>query len=106
MTTTISDAGVTSNLRSLNGTVIANTPISKNSVMNNKTVTLITNNQNNAIVFKNLDIQSLNQTQQPQTPEETTDEHANIIPYVPILSLLATTFIEIFYYKRKRKTEI
>ena len=106
MTSTVSDAGVTSNLHNLNGTTIATTPISNNSEMNNKTVTLITNNQDSAIVFKDLEIQSLNQTQKPQTLGKTTDEFANMIPYAPTLSLLATTFIEILYYKRKTKTKI
>ncbi|HUK85976.1 MAG TPA: Ig-like domain-containing protein [Candidatus Acidoferrum sp.] len=105
MTTIISDAGVTSSLRNLNSTIIFDTPISINSEMKNKTVTLITNNQNNAIVFKNLEIESLNQTQLPQTPEKTIIDYANIIPYIPTLSLIVTTFIEIFYYKRKKKTK-
>ncbi len=103
MATEISDAGVTSDLSNLNGTVIVNMPISNNPLMNNQTVTLVANNQNSAIVFKGMEIQSLNQTQPLQTPVRTNGDYANIIPYVPLLCLLAATFIEIFYYNRGKR---
>ena len=100
-TTTISDSGITSNLFNSNGTLIESTT-TKSGVNGSKTVTLITNNQDNAIVFKNLKIQNLNQTQPPLSPEIMTSGNPNLFPYILLSILLATIFTSIFYIKRKK----
>ena len=100
-TTTITENGITSNLFNINGTLIEGTAI--NSVLNvNKTVTLITNNQDNAIVFKDLKIENIDQTQQPSSPKETTKSSPSIVPYVALSILLVATGTSVFYINRKK----
>jgi hypothetical protein len=100
-TTIVSDHGVASYLFNINGTLIENT--ATNNLMNGtKAVTLITNNQNNAIVFKGLRIENLNPTHQSQSPEEKTRSRPSVVPYVVLLILLVATVTSVFYIKRKK----
>jgi hypothetical protein len=99
-TTTISNNGVTSNLFSANGTLIESTT-NNNAVNNSKSVTLITNNQDAAVVFKNLKIESLNQIQQPHDNEKTTSS-TSIILYIALLIMLTATVTSLFCFKRKK----
>lgn len=100
-TTTVSDKGITSNLFNINGTLIESTA-ANNSMNGTEAVTLITNNQDNAIVFKDLKIENLNPTQQPPSPEETTKSSPSVVPYVVLSILLAATVTSVFYIKRKK----
>jgi hypothetical protein len=102
-TTTVSDKGITSNLFNMNGTLIESTA-ANNALSDNKTVTLITNNQDNAIVFKDLKIENLNQTQQTPSPNEATKSSPSIFPYVALSILLAATVTSIVYISRKKHT--
>jgi hypothetical protein len=100
-TTTLSDSGITSNLFTLNGTLVEST--TANSTVNeSKTVTLITNNQDNAVVLKDLKIENLNQTQQPSSPEKTTISNPILFPFIVLSILLAATLTSVFYIKRKK----
>ena len=99
--TIVSDQGITSNLFNINGTLIESTGIN-NSVNDNKTVTLITNNQDNAIVFKDLKIENLNQTQQTPSPKEITKSSPSIILYVALSILATATVTSVFYINKKK----
>jgi hypothetical protein len=100
-TTIVSDNKITANLFNKNGTLIESSAI--NSLVNgSKTVTLITNNQDKAIVFKDLKIENLNQTPLPLSPKETTNRSSNIVLYVAVSILLAAAVIVVFYSKRKK----
>ena len=101
ITTNVTDKGITSNLFNINGTLIESTA-ANNSVNDNKTITLITNNQDNAVVFKDLKIETLNQTQQSPSPKETTKSGPSIVTYVALSTLLAATVISILYMNRKK----
>jgi hypothetical protein len=100
-TTTILDNEITSNLFNINGTLIESTAV-HNAVNGSKTVTLVANNQDNAIVFKDLKIENLNQPQQSPSPKETTKSSPSIIPYVVLSILFAATLTSAVYIKRKR----
>ena len=107
-TTTVSDKGIISNLYNTNGTLIESTTV--NSAINgNKTVTLITNNQDHAIVFSDLKIENLNKTPQSPSPTETTKSSPSMIPYIALSILFAATLTSALYIRRKRhptKTQI
>lgn len=103
-TTTVSDKEITSNLFNANGTLIESTA-ANNTINGNKTVVLITNNQDNAIVFKNLRIENLNQTQQSPSPKEITKTSPIIVPCVGLSILLAASVVSTFYIKRKKHTK-
>jgi hypothetical protein len=100
-TTTVSDKGITSNLFNLNGTLIESMAVNSDA-NGNKTVTLITNNQDHAIVFKDLKIENPNQTQQPPNPKVTTKSSPSTIPYVALSIVLAGTCAAVAYIKRKK----
>jgi hypothetical protein len=107
-TTTVSEKGIISNLYNTNDTLIETTTV--NSAVNgNKTVTLITNNQDQAIVFKDLKIENLNKTPQSPSPKETTKSSLSMIPYIALSILFAASLTSALYIRRKRhptKTQI
>ena len=102
MTTNINDEGATTNLTDGNGTVIETTSSPANG---NQAVLLITNNEDTAIVLKNLTIQTQNVAQQPQSTQKPTSNNGNtsLIAYVAISIILAATVTAILYVN-KRKT--
>lgn len=100
-TTTVSDKGISSNLFNMNGTLIESSA-TNNAMNDTQAVTLITNNQDNAIVFKDLKIENLNPTQQPPSPEETTKSKPSVVAYVALSILLTAVFTSLLYIKRKK----
>lgn len=98
-TTTISETGITSNIYRSDGTLIESTTNRNATNSSNTATTLITNNQNNAVVIKDLKIENLNQTQQPHSNEKTINV-PSMAPFIALLSLLVATLISIFYVKR------
>jgi hypothetical protein len=100
--TTVSGDGITSNLFNANGTLVESTAVNS-ALSGNKAVTLIANNQDHAIVFKDLKIENLNHQQQSPSPKEaTTFTSPSIIPYVALSILLAATSIAVFFIKRQK----
>jgi len=94
----------TTNLENSNGTIIENTS-TQNS--NNQTVLLITNNEDTAIVLKNLTIQTQNSpVQTPQATQKPTSNPLNetIALYV-FASFLAAATVALLYARRQRKTQ-
>jgi hypothetical protein len=99
--TTVSENEITSKLFNINGTLIKSTTLN-NATTGNEAVTLITNNQDSAIVLKDLRIENLYQTQLSPSPKETTKSSPNIIPYV-ILSILISVSITLTFYINRKK---
>ena len=100
-TITVTDNGINSNLFNTNGTLIESTAVNSG-VNENKTVTLITNNQDHAIVLKDLKIEDLNQKPQPPSPEVTTKSSPSMIPYIAFSIVLAGTCAAMAYVNRKK----
>jgi len=104
-TASISGNGVAAAIYSTNGTLIESLLNSNNS-NSNETMMLIANNLNNAVVFKDLTIQSLNSPIPPfRSNEKTTNEMRSIFPYVSLSILLVATFsVTLIYIHKKRRT--
>ena len=102
MTQNINGNGLTTNLVDQNGTTIENS-----STADNQSVTLIANNQDAAIVLKNLNIE--NTATQPEANKiETTIPTLtqNLVPYVILAILLALVATAAIYVgKRRGKTK-
>jgi hypothetical protein len=104
-TATISDNGMTANIYNTNGTLIESLQNPYNSKNSNESIMLITNNVNNAVVFKDLTVQALNNTIQPlKSNEKTIDEIRSLFPYVSLsILLVATLSVTLVYVKKKRQ---
>ena len=104
VTTKITGNTSSTNLQNSNGTIIENTS-SQNS--NNQTVLLLTNNEDTAIVLKNLTIQTQNSpAQTPQATQKPTSNPLNqtIALYV-FAAFLAAATVAMLYVRRQRKTQ-
>src|SRR5208283_1133406 len=76
-----------------------------NALNSNETVVLITNNVDSAVVFKDLKVQTLNNTTQiPESNEKTTNNSGRLSPYayllIPLIAAFAATIV---YVKKKRQ---
>ena len=100
-TTTVLENGITSNLFNANGTLIESTA-ANNSMNGTEAITLIANNQDNAIVFKDLKIENLNSTQNLPSPEETSRSSPSVVSYFVLSLILSAIAISVFYIKRKK----
>jgi len=100
----VSDYGVTANIYNTNGTLIESLQNPNNS-NSNETMMLITNNVNNAVVFKDLTIQALNNPIQPlKSNEKTIDEIGKVFPFVSLsILLVATLSVTLVYVGKKRQ---
>jgi hypothetical protein len=103
ITINTSDNVATTNLSNVNGTPIESI---SNSNGNNQTVLLITNNEDTAIVLKNLTIQTQSTPQQPQSTQKPTSGKPSLAPLYAIASiLLAVTILGVLYVKKQRKSQ-
>jgi hypothetical protein len=104
ITTNVTDNTATTDLSSVNGTL---TEITSNSNSYNQTVLLITNNEDTAIVLKNLTIQTQNPVQQPQSTLKPTSNSGNLslALYAIASILLATIIVTVLYIKKQRKSQ-
>jgi hypothetical protein len=104
ITENITDNTAITNLSNDNGTLIEST---SNSNSNNQTVLLITNNEDTAIVLKNLTIQTQNTAQQPQSTQKPTSKSGNpsLALYAIASILLAATIVAVLYIKKQRKSQ-
>ena len=102
----ISGDEITADLQDRNGTLIESTAIAHDKVDINELVILITNNTDRAVAFKNLKVETLNNTIQPAEGEKKT-EAANsselLTPYVNVAILLVATFAAVVYVKKRRQ---
>ena len=104
ITTNIADNISNTNLSSGNGTLVESTS-SQNGY--SQTVLLITNNEDTAVVLKNLTIQTQNTTQQPQSTQKPASSNGNpsadLYAFVSILS--AATIVAVLFIKKQRKSQ-
>jgi len=103
----LSENKITANLFNSNGTLVGNM-VSQNdpNTDGNKTIMLITNNVDKAVILKDLTVQSLNSTIEiPQSNEKTGNESNVLSPYIILSILLVATYsAALIYFKKKRQT--
>ena len=104
MTINATDNSATANLSYLNGKPIESI---SNSNGYNQTVIIVKNNEDTAIVIKNLTIQTQNTAQQPQTTKKPTSnsENPNLALYAIASILLAAIIVVVLYVKKQRKSQ-
>jgi hypothetical protein len=104
ITTNITDNTATTNLSNVNGTL---TEITSNPNSYNQTVLLITNNEDAAVVLKNLTIQTRNEITQPLSTQKPTGNSGNPSPALCAVAstLLATAIVALLYVKKQRKSQ-
>jgi hypothetical protein len=104
ITTNITDNSATTNLSNNNGTLIES---AGNPNGYNQTVLIVTNNEDTAIVLKNLTIQTQNTAQQPQSTQKPTSnsENSSIAMYAIASILLAAALAAVLYVKKQRKSQ-
>jgi hypothetical protein len=105
VTESMSDSGITANLYNTNGTLIESMVTPYNATASNETIMLITNNVDNAVIFKDLTVKALNSTTQPTvSKEKTTNGSGSLFLYVSLSILLVATFsVALVYIKKKRQ---
>ena len=106
-TATVSDYGVSANIYDSNGTVIECLQNPNDSAESNETVITIANNVNNAVVFKDLTIQALdNPIPLVKGNTETSNVVELLFPTVSLsILLVATLSVTLVYVNRKRRTK-
>ena len=104
ITATISDNGIAANLYNTNGTLIESTVSPYNATNSNEMVMLITNNVDNAVIFKNLTVNTFSNLVQPQTSKgKTINKNGSLFPYVGLTILLVATFLVVLVYAKKKR---
>ncbi len=109
VTESVSENGVTANLYNTNGTLIQNMVASYQAADNKEAVMLITNNVNSAVIFRNLTVQSINNTIQPSQSSEktTTNKPDSLFPYIGLsilaVAIVATASVTLVYATKKRQ---
>jgi len=105
VTESITENKITANLFNSNGTLVGNI-VSQNdpNTDGNKTIMLITNNLDKAVIFKDLTVQSLNNTTLiSQSNEKTSSESSRLVPYILLsILLVAIGSAALVYLKKKR----
>jgi len=103
VTTNITGGTADTNLSDANSTL---TEITSNPACYNQTVLLITNNQDTAIVLKNLTIQTQNEITQPQSTQKPTSSSGNLVfALYAALPILAAIVLVVLYVKKRRKSQ-
>ncbi len=102
ITTTVNGNSASTSLSYENGILIQSAS-SQN--MSNPAVLLLTNNEDTAIAFKNIAIQTPNTSPQPQTTQKPTSTpgNPNLALYVVIAILAAATIVAALYVKKVKK---
>lgn len=103
----ISEDETTAELYDINGTLLENIATINDAVNPSELVILIANNTGRAIAFKNLNIETLNQTTPIPQPPEAAKKAATVgellAPYITIALLLVTVFAAVVYLKKRKK---
>lgn len=103
VTESISNRAITTNLYNENGTLKESWTTPADAITNNETVMLITNNVDNAVIFKNLTV-DLNSVPQPsKSSGEINNAGESLLPYVVLSILLVATISAAFVYVKKKK---
>jgi hypothetical protein len=106
----ISEDEITADLHDVNGTLLESMTIAHDEIDVSELVILIANNTGRAVAFKNLKVETLNETTQPpETPAgaEGDKKAANgselLAPYVNLAILLVATFAAVVYVTKRRQ---
>jgi hypothetical protein len=105
----MSEDEITADLHDVNGTLLESMTIAHDEIDVSELVILIANNTGRAVAFKNLKVETLNETTQPpETPAgaEGDKKAANgselLAPYVNLAILLVATFAAVVYVTKRR----
>jgi hypothetical protein len=93
----ISEDEITAELYDANGTLLESIVNKDGVVKANELVILLVNNKDRAVAFKNLNIEMLNQTMQPN---EVIQDIASAIGLLAFTFLLITIFVAVIHKKR------
>jgi hypothetical protein len=105
VTASISENGITANLYNSDGTLIESMATPYDTLNSNEMAMLITNDVDSAVIFKDLKVQTPNNTTQPaENNKKATNDGGMLTPYVYLSILLAATFAAaVIYVKKKRQ---
>ncbi len=107
VTAKITEDEITANLHDENGALLESVAIAHDSIDINELVILIANNTDRAVAFKNLKVETLNNTVQPPEGGDGDEKTANnselLSLYVDLSILLVATFVGVVYIKRRRQ---
>jgi len=99
----ISEDEITAELQDINGTLLESIATTDNAINVNELVILIANNTGRAVAFKNLNVETLNQTTKPaEVTKKAVNNSESLTTYVTFALLLATIFAAVVYAKRKK----
>jgi hypothetical protein len=99
----ISEDEVTAQLHDANGTVIESIASPADKVNVNELVILLANNTDRAVAFKNLNVETLNQSAQPVEEDgKDVDVIKLLAPYATFAILVATVFAAAVYVKKRK----
>ena len=105
----ISEDEITADLHDVNGTLMESMTIAHDGIDISELVILIANNTDRAVAFKDLKVETLNETKPPEAPEgaEGDKKAANdselLAPYVNLAILLVATFAAVVYVTKRRR---
>jgi hypothetical protein len=109
----ISEDEITADLHDANGTLLESLTVAHDGIDINELVILIANNTGRAVAFKDLKVETLNETTQPPAaPEDAKDAEGDkkaandselLAPYVNLAILLVATFAAVVYVTRRRQ---
>jgi hypothetical protein len=109
----ISEDEITADLHDANGTLLESLTVANDGIDINELVILIANNTGRAVAFKDLKVETLNETAQlPAAPEavkdaegdkKAADDGALLAPYVNLAVLLVATIAAVVYVTRRRQ---
>jgi len=104
----ISKDAITAELHDANGTLLESIATINDAINPSELVILIANNTDRAVAFKNLNIETLNQTTPTPQPHEVARRAPTVsellAPYVTIALLLVTIFAAVACIKKRKKT--
>jgi hypothetical protein len=100
----MSEDGITAELHDANGTLLESRSTRNDAADTSELEILLANNTDRAVVFKNLQVETLNQTVQPPgNNKNTVNGNALAAPYVDVTILVAAAFAAVIYVVRKRR---
>jgi hypothetical protein len=106
----ISEDEITADLHDVNGTLMESLTIAHDEIDVSELVILIANNTGRAVAFKDLKVETLNETTQPpETPagaegdKKAANDSELLAPYVNLAILLVATFAAVVYVTKRRQ---
>ena len=113
VTARISEDEITADLHDKNGTLIESMKITHDEIDINELVILIANNTGRAVAFKDLKVETLNEsTQPPEAPEDAADAEGDekaandsefLVLYINLAIILIATFAAVAYVTKRRQ---